>query len=267
MSLFLTMRRSHCWMAIALWLVVLVLPHAHAEETEKKGAEQEDLLLGRLFFSPDKRQALDLLRQGVFSEVNNAPRRAQGEKIITGPRYVSVSGIVIKGNGKNVVWLNGQSVTARDRFDGEGFRAFPNRMDKRGIPISSVDSIRVFYLKPGQTLDFVEGRARNTYEIDAHALVTARREPLPEGEGVAKTEHVTEKKPKEVGVVTGPVAEKKAGEKAEEGNVAEEKVSKLEKMVKTIKMATGMAKMVDDVFSFAAKEGITDVPSLQGKNP
>lgn len=213
-------------------LVVLLLVPAlgHGEEKPSEPALREDPLPGRLFFTQEKRRMLDRMRLGLpvsppqtTPEEGEATQEATPEpvaaepvvpRLIAGPRYVSVSGIVRKENGQHIVWVNSQSVPMQKVYEGEGFRAFPERLDERGLPVSAADSERVFHLKSGQTLDLVEGQIRNTYEMDPKVLKT-RREPPPEA-------------------------------KSKEG---EEKALVKDKgtdMAKTLKEATGVAKQVKE---------------------
>ena len=142
--------------------------------------QEEDFFSGRLFFSQNTRRVLDRLRLGGKPEVQMEENVVMEGMVIEGPRYVSVDGLIFKDNGENVVWLNGQAVTSKSPFEGEGFVAFPKDANEMvGVPISSVDSFHTFYLKSGQTLDFVKGEVRDTYTIDPHMLSSARREPPP----------------------------------------------------------------------------------------
>ncbi|MBF0162257.1 MAG: hypothetical protein HQL88_08205 [Magnetococcales bacterium] len=182
-----------------LWATLL-----HGEELPTEWAERQEAALGRLFYTPDQRRLLDRLRLGLPVAAEPAPASApvpdEGAesreetasteeanlaaappKVITGPRYLSVSGILHKGNNRTVVWLNGQPLEEEEPFKGEGFRAFPNQLDARGLPVQPEDSDHLFYLKSGQTLDVLEKRLYNTYEINPQAL-HARREPPPSAE-------------------------------------------------------------------------------------
>ncbi len=133
--------------------------------------------LGRLFFSPEERQQLDALRLGGSNEsapVSVAPQSGPSEPPLTGPRYVSLSGLLFNSNNRRVVWINGQPVETEERFMGEGFFALPGQVDARGLPVGSTDSGRLFYLKPGQTLDLQEGRLLDSYRLDPQSLKARR---------------------------------------------------------------------------------------------
>ncbi|MEO5352575.1 MAG: hypothetical protein H7835_05110 [Magnetococcus sp. XQGC-1] len=185
------------------WLLLLLLPlPGRGEERPAEPMPREDLLPGRLFFPPEKRLQLDRMRlnlpdiatQTATEEEEKGEESSSSEKpsevtpseplppkVITGPRYVTVSGIVFKENGQHVVWVNGQLIAAQEPFEGEGFRAFPNQLDERGLPVLGEGGEQTFHLRPGQTLDLVKQRVHNAYEFTPQAL-KARREPPPEAD-------------------------------------------------------------------------------------
>lgn len=268
MRVFPIIHNLPCWTVLVLAWTMGWVQAAHASETQETQQEtlavQDALVFGRIFFSPNQRQRLDQLRLDSAAGIIPVQQETtEGDTIITGPRYVWVSGMILKEKGDNVFWLNGQSLITQDRFDGEGFSAFPNRMDARGLPVSPVDSARMFHLKSGQTLDLVEKRVRNTYEIDPHALVTARREPvLPEGgatTGSMPEAQRAERAPEEAHPFTAQRTAEGSDEKRERT------LGKLSQMIEAVRMAEDVAKMVDDVFAFAEREGEANRPPAQRK--
>lgn len=66
-------------------------------------APAQDTELGRLFFTPERRVALDRQRQFNIQEI----RAVQGETL-------SLDGIVQRTGGKHTVWINGRPQTERD---------------------------------------------------------------------------------------------------------------------------------------------------------
>ncbi len=140
-------------------------------------------LLGRLFNTPINRMLLDRLRlhgPPTEKEKENNEAEQTEEKlppVIKGPRYVSVTGMVVKERGLQELWLDGKVIPLEATFQGEGYAAYISSASLNGLPISSVDSPEVFLVKPGQTIDFVEKRVRSTWEIPEKERATARREP------------------------------------------------------------------------------------------
>lgn len=185
------------------WLmlpVLLLATLAEGEEEEMPAAwvARQEVALGRLFFTPEQRLVLDRLRLGLSAVAESEPLEGDTTskesatelvpppKVIVGPRFVSISGIVLKGNNQAVVWLNGQPLESNEPFEGEGFRALPDQLDERGVTIIPEGSTRVFQLKSGQTLDLVEEQIKNTYEITPSLLKTRREPPPTEDNAEAK---------------------------------------------------------------------------------
>ncbi len=79
--------------------------------------------LGRLFFSPHERAALDARRKAQPNDAGQSPGAA--------PRRTRVDGYVLRSEGESTVWLNGaprarETRIARDR-EGFGRVAVPGR--------------------------------------------------------------------------------------------------------------------------------------------
>jgi hypothetical protein len=81
-------------LAFSICLLVALLPTL---------AQAQDAELGRLFFTPERRAALDRQRQFNIQEI----RAIQGESL-------SLDGIVQRSSGKRTVWINGRPQTERD---------------------------------------------------------------------------------------------------------------------------------------------------------
>lgn len=75
------------------------LPCAFLLAASLPAAAQE---LGRLFFTPERRQALD--RQREFKP--DIPEPRESEKIEADP-VLTIDGVVIRGDGKSTIWIDG----------------------------------------------------------------------------------------------------------------------------------------------------------------
>ena len=71
--------------------------------------------LGRLFFSPERRQAMDRQRQ------LNQPEKSDAEDSPT----LTINGVVTRSSGKRTVWVNG--VAQHDRETLDGVEVIPER--------------------------------------------------------------------------------------------------------------------------------------------
>lgn len=149
------------------------------------GGALESVNFDRLFNSQASRTLLDRLRlqPPKSDEDKQKEEEKPKEKVITGPRFISVTGMILKENGKKIVLLDGNVLPMSKQYNGEGFVAYPEDMSKSGLPVASEDSQDIFLVKPGESMDFVENRVRITYKIDPAQLTTASREPPPTMEG------------------------------------------------------------------------------------
>ena len=71
--------------------------------------------LGRLFFTPERREALDRQRQFKVPESLEVPADPT----------LTINGVVTRSSGKRTVWING--VTQNEKDIGKGVAATPNR--------------------------------------------------------------------------------------------------------------------------------------------
>jgi predicted amidohydrolase len=117
--------------ARVLCLVALLAPAAQAEE------------LGRLFFTPEQRAALDARRK---ARIPDKPAAVSVESPVT-----RVDGIVRRQGGRSTVWLNG--FPNPEGASPEGMQVAPARRDPQGVSLSVGEGERSFELKVGQKLD------------------------------------------------------------------------------------------------------------------
>ena len=115
----------------ALLVAVLVLPcSARAQE------------LGRLFFTPEQRAALDARRRA------RVPDKPAAVPIVASPT-TRVDGYVRRSQGPSTVWVNGATAD----------EAVPGSDSRVSVPVGE-SGARV-RLKPGQTLDRGTGEVRD----------------------------------------------------------------------------------------------------------
>ena len=85
-------------------------------------------VLGRLFFTPEKRQALDHQRQFNIQEKQEAPES---------PTF-TIDGVVTRSSGKKTVWVNG--VTAEENDTSAGIDVVPERKNPGRVLIQTGES-------------------------------------------------------------------------------------------------------------------------------
>jgi len=118
-----------------LTLIAALCPPAHADDE-----------LGRLFFTPERRQALDRQRQFNIQEKQEIPED---------PTF-TIDGVVTRSSGKRTVWVNG--VAQNDNEKPSGVAVIPNRKAPGKVIVRSSDSV-VGDAKVGETVNRSTGEA------------------------------------------------------------------------------------------------------------
>ena len=136
-----------------LLLAALALPLAPAQAQE----------LGRLFFTPDQRAALDARRR---ARVPDKPAAA----VIASPT-TRLDGYVKRSAGPSTVWVNGESLLETSP---EAPRIGASRRDDGRVSIGVGDSGVRIGLRPGETLDRGSGEVR---DLIGDGRIEVRREP------------------------------------------------------------------------------------------
>lgn len=83
--------------------------------------------LGRLFFTPERRQALDRQREHNIVE----------QQVIPEDPVLTINGVVTRSNGKRTVWING---VAQDETNSSSAVAVPNRKDPAKVIVGGSDT-------------------------------------------------------------------------------------------------------------------------------
>ena len=133
------------------WLLALVLTGPTLTWAEDS--------LGKLFFSPAQREALDAGKR-IFIK-----RAEQGQAAPAKPRVpdVAVNGVVTRSDGERTVWVNGQAFH-NESPDGIRVRTNPNRPASTSISIPQTQKTADVLV--GQQLDVVTGRIQNQVSRD-----------------------------------------------------------------------------------------------------
>ncbi|HUO43845.1 MAG TPA: hypothetical protein VMT94_02900 [Burkholderiales bacterium] len=106
--------------------------------------------LGRLFFTPTQRAALDGARkQNVQTEIgNDNPQEAAPL-----PQNISINGVVRRSDGKTTVWVNNRAITERQS---NSVNIVPYKNSNR-VKLTTPDSGHSIDLKVGQTVELTTG--------------------------------------------------------------------------------------------------------------
>ena len=139
-----------------LLLVTLALPLAPAQAQE----------LGRLFFTPDQRAALDARRK---ARVPDKPTAA----VVVSPT-TRLDGYVQRSSGPSTVWVNGEGLLETSP---EAPRIGATRRGDGRVSIGVGESGARVGLKPGETLDRGSGEVRDV--IGEGEIRIQRSKPAP----------------------------------------------------------------------------------------
>ncbi len=107
---------------------------------------QADEELGRLFFTPERRQILDRQRQLNIQEKQEIPEDPT----------LTINGVVTRSGGKRTVWING--VAQNDNEKPSGVAVTPNRREPGKVVVQPGDSAPAS-AKVGDTVNRNTGEA------------------------------------------------------------------------------------------------------------
>ena len=119
---------------------------------QSNAAMFEENALDKLFTTSNQRQKIDAFRKG-----NNIG--AVREQV--GPTDVKIQGIVKRSNGKNTVWVNGQSTLESNTVG--GVRVNSGTIDSRTNKVAISVNNKSVRLKPGQVWSEDTGQISDSY--------------------------------------------------------------------------------------------------------
>ena len=122
--------------------------------------------LGRLFFTPEQRSALDARRK---ARIPDKPATVVVESPVT-----RLDGFVSRGGGKSTVWVNGEPVP--EGVQPEGLRVQPRRSESGRVTVNIGESENQVDLKIGQSFDRGTGEVRDSLD---GGEVKINRRPAP----------------------------------------------------------------------------------------
>lgn len=140
------------------------------------GSALADAQLGRLFFTPAERKALeDARRRNVRAELEaeEAASRPKAPR----PRSVTVQGVVRRSDGESTVWINGKPV---EGSTADGLKVRVTAGQGGAVIVHEPRKGQTLRLKVGQHADIVTGRVQEGYESRAGAAVPVETPPSPQ---------------------------------------------------------------------------------------
>ena len=108
--------------------------------------------LGRLFFTPEQRSALDARRKA------RVPDKPAATPATESP-ITRINGAVQRGGGKSTVWVNGEMIPEDARADGA--RVAPRSPNPGRVSIPSGEGSQRHDLRVGESLDRSSGEVRD----------------------------------------------------------------------------------------------------------
>jgi hypothetical protein len=122
--------------------------------------------LGRLFFTPEQRAALDARRRA------RVPDKPAAVPTVEQPS-TRIDGAVRRSGGRSTVWVNGEPVPENSRADGARLQSRGRRADAVSVPLG--ESAQRYDLRVGETLDRASGEVRDVVGKDS--VIVRPREP------------------------------------------------------------------------------------------
>jgi hypothetical protein len=115
-------------------------------------AQDEVEELGRLFIDPEQREKLEAVRRGTYKSDMEQERRISN---------VRVDGIMIRSDGNNVVWVNGENTLEGAPID--GVRVSPDTADRDTYAVPVMIEGKRISIKPGQNWSEGTGTVKDNY--------------------------------------------------------------------------------------------------------
>jgi len=139
-----------------------------------------DITLGRLFYTPEQRAALEEARRRNIRAEEQADEASKKPKP-DGPRTVTLNGVVRRSDGESMIWVNGKPVE-NEINDGMRVRLTP---DQSGVTVHDTEKGRTVRLKVGQHANLLTGKVEESYARRQVPPPVVELEPTEE-QGVEK---------------------------------------------------------------------------------
>jgi hypothetical protein len=133
-------------------LKILVVLLALLLISEQAISEDEVEDLGRLFVDVEQREKLEAVRRGTYDKEVEQESRVSS---------VRVNGVMMRSDGENVVWINGENT-----LDGEpvkGVKVKPEATDRDTYNVQVLIDGKRVKLKPGQNWSEGTGTVKDNY--------------------------------------------------------------------------------------------------------
>lgn len=118
--------------------------------------------LGRLFTTPKQRAVLDNIRRKPGYKMRRKKKSSSANNTVR--KGLEIDGVVIRDDGKNTVWINGKS-NLKTNSPQAGVHVQQSRISSDSVTVTISNPNKRITLKPGQSIDPVTGRVRESYKV------------------------------------------------------------------------------------------------------
>ena len=129
---------------VILLALLLIAEHAISEDKIEE--------LGRLFVDVEQREKLEAVRRGTYE------KEVEQETRVTNVR---INGVMMRSDGENVVWINGENTL--DGGPVKGVKVNPETADSETYNIQVLIDGKRVKLKPGQNWSEGTGTIKDNY--------------------------------------------------------------------------------------------------------
>lgn len=128
-------------------------------------------VVGRLFFTPEQREQLDLLRlkKVVASQAKDEPP----------PEIITYEGIVRRADGQTTVWVNNKPLTERELRDAPAVAGRIERDGRLRLQAGQAGAGAALRLKVGQRAELSSGRIEERPATDTRNAIAEQRNASP----------------------------------------------------------------------------------------
>lgn len=118
----------------------------------KAMAKDEIEGLGRLFIDAEQREKLEAVRRGTYKAEKEQESRISN---------VRINGLMMRSDGENVVWVNGQNTLDGPPID--GVRINPDTADRDSYAVKVIIDGKRVNIRPGQNWSEGTGTVKDSY--------------------------------------------------------------------------------------------------------
>ena len=179
---------ARCPSALIAFVAAVFATQAHAQAAAPAAAAQPGSApgaatappanseLGRFFFTPPQRSALDEARRRPSALASKIDK-----PLPAAPELVTVNGVVQRSDGTTTVWLNNKAVRGGETDEGLQVTPSTRAASAGNVTLRVPQTGRVVDLKVGQQVEVTSGRVSETYRSSRRAQLAAEA-TQPSGE-------------------------------------------------------------------------------------